>query len=102
MKTYNSQTTISWKDISGTKGDLFANHPEPFDIALPQDWLNDFSNWCKTEVFHKNVTYNMIRETVIWSYVDGAMGSPVTCCTEVLEAYKKYRRDKNRQLYGKE
>jgi hypothetical protein len=94
MKTYNPQTTIPWSEIDGTKGDLFANHPEPFDFALPQGWLNEFSDWCK--IFRKDVTYDMIRTTVIWSYVDGVIGTPVTCCTEVLEAHKRYRKQANR------
>ena len=75
------------------KGDSFANlEGGSFDWALPQDWLNDFANWCKTSRLCKDVTYDMIRSTTVWHYPASGNSEPVTCCREVYLAYTQYER----------
>ena len=55
-----------------------------FDYALPQQWLNDFTGFCKEN--HTQVTYDLIRSTCVWGYGTGVQG-PVTACYEVMAAY---------------
>jgi len=84
MLTYNAWDL---EDLSGTKESCFNGYDESFDYSLPQDWLNQFSDWCKK--YRPKVTYQIILSTVVWAYPEGScMGQPVTCCHQVAEAFK--------------
>ena len=72
-----------------TKGDCFEG-VKNIDYALPQDWLNDFSNWCKSRQRYQHVTYDMILSTTVWSY---PTNQPMTCCAEVHWAYSRHQRE---------
>ena len=72
------------------KWELFQND-KSFDFALPQEWLNEFAAWCQVNG-RKEVTYDLIRSTTVWSYVnDKFAGRPLFKCKEVYFAYKAYK-----------
>lgn len=71
-----------------TKAELFEQHVRPFDFALPQEWLNAFANWCKTQA--PNLTYRLITSTTVWSYAVSSTGIPLSACREVAEALRDY------------
>lgn len=72
-----------------TKGELFAelrkDTAHEFDYALPQDWLDAFSEFCK--VNDPKITYHLILGTTVWVYPESA---PLTRCTEVDKALDVY------------
>lgn len=85
MKTISTKTLES---MHVTKGELFASVKNTFDYAIPQDWLNNFADYCET--WNKNITYDLIRSTVVWEYPkDSIFGRPLFACTEVKKAYIK-------------
>ena len=53
-----------------------------FDYALPQDWLNDFSEYSR-------FNYNFILHTTFWCY-DFIYGKPVSACTAINKEIEKY------------
>jgi hypothetical protein len=79
-------------NIRKTKKELFEQLADEFDYTLPQDWLNDFADWCV--VNYPNVTYDLIRSTTVWSYAQGnyISGFPVTVSKEVDTALQSFRR----------
>ena len=78
------------------KGECFDNYDcDNFDYALPQDWLNDFANWCRDNRMlcgDTSLTYDLIRSTIIWIYPEN---EPCTCCHEVYLAFQKYESSNN-------
>lgn len=58
-----------------------------FDFALPQSWLNDFAHWCRSWDKWNDIDYDLIRSTTVWT--DEEM---ITCCVEVMQAYRDYRK----------
>jgi len=74
-----------------SKQECFANLGKTFDYALPQDWLNDFSDWCKCHPMRSFVvTYDAISSTTVWIYPESM---PATCCSEVYYTYCRYVED---------
>lgn len=69
-----------------TKFDLFRPTPEGYDYALPQQWLNEFSQWCKDN--GESVTYDGIRSTTCW---DCNQWKPAFAVKEVRQAYLKFK-----------
>ena len=66
-----------------TKSDLFKNEPEPFDMALPQVWLDSF---CERH----NINNVLVVCTTVWSYSGSLIrGEPVTKCKEVQRCIEK-------------
>lgn len=47
-----------------------------FDYALPQNWLNEFTDT-------HNLDYNLVRSTTFYVYDDFIKGYPVSGCYEV-------------------
>lgn len=76
-----------------TKGELFKGLEGVFDYALPQGWLDHFSEWCKVNA--PRLTYGWITFTTVWSYGKGdLLGGPVSACNEVHTAIVEfYRRE---------
>lgn len=70
-----------------SKGELFKDMEKikTFDYTLPQEWLNNFSLWCKMSDF--NINYELIRSTTVWLYPEN---KPVSMCTEVQEQIDKW------------
>ena len=87
--------TISLETLESmhvTKGELFKGVKCTFDYALPQDWLDDFSTFCKST--GDIVTYDLIRSTTVWAYPKNGKyslyGLPLIACTEVYNQYINY------------
>lgn len=82
----------TWKEIEKmnvTKEELFKNENIKFDYSLPQDWLNDFSNFC--EKYGIKISYDMISGTTVWGYTDeNYYGFPIFACVEVYTEYMVY------------
>lgn len=82
-----SYETLNQMRVS--KGELFQDCKFTFDYALPQDWLNDFAEWCNK--YHPIITYHLIASTTVWAYPKGLFyGLPVSVCSEVHNAYVTY------------
>ena len=82
------------KQIKGqSKGETFDQCPFTFDYALPQQWLDEFADWCSDNGL-ENITYHLILGTTVWGYPEThrTFGCPVTCCCEVLEAMERWQR----------
>ena len=77
--------------LSVSKYDLFGGSDMPlhYDHALPQQWLNDFSNWLKNE--GSDITYDLIRSTTVW---DCKENKPISMCYEVSNAWQDYKGSK--------
>ena len=88
MLTYCPQTIAQLTNLRASKGELFAKYPDTVDYALPQNWLNDFADFCRSR-FPK-VTYDLIRSTTVWAYPQNGYHGPVTCCREVMDAFKAW------------
>lgn len=84
MYRHNAKTFATIASLRQCKLELFDDIQGTVDYALPQGWLNDFADWCKSK--RPDVTYEMIRSTTCWWYC-GQFRGPVTCCDEVAEAY---------------
>ena len=81
---------IKAEDLKGTKADLFQDlvaEGVTFDYALPQVWLNEFSDWCRRH--YPSVTYGLILTTTVWGYGEKRQG-PIFRCREVFEAYSRW------------
>lgn len=77
-----------------SKEELFRDSTFSFDYSLPQDWLNEFSLWCKTFNIPE-MSYDVILSTTIWAFTEkNYYGFPVFGCLEVYEAYLSYLRNK--------
>lgn len=85
MRTHNPKTIRELKAMNAYKADLFKDMDGAFDYAMPQGWLDSFSDWCKQA--DPTITYELIRSTTVWAYQD-SIGRPVTCCKEVASAYR--------------
>ena len=90
FKTY-TVAQLKSTPILTTKEDLFSSIDGVFDYALPQIWLNNFSEWCEKQGAH-HLTYDLIRSTTVWSYTKPmpTHGRPVSACREVAEAIRDY------------
>ena len=83
MKAYCPQPFANLWQLNLSKLDYFKKYDESFDSALPQQWLDAFAD-------HSNdITYHQIVSTTVWAYESDYTG-PVTCCTEVLEAFQRW------------
>lgn len=71
-----------------TKNDIFEFCDFTFDYALPQIWLNSFSNWCKK--YHEEITYDLIASTTIFAKSKDGVWNPIFGCTEVMWVYLEY------------
>lgn len=81
------------KEKRMSKEEMFKNGNFSFDYSLPQDWLNEFSDWCKK--FKSELTYDIILSTTIWAFTPtNFYGFPVFGCLEVYEEYLVYLRNK--------
>ena len=79
------------KALNISKGEAFDNLGHPYDAALPQDWLNDFADWCCNNPDRaRGVDYDRIRSTTVWGYGDETSG-PITCCREVAYAHRRWQ-----------
>lgn len=80
-----------------TKGDIFEYCNFSFDYNVPQDWLNEFSDWCK--VYQPEITYDLILSTTVWAFPKGNhFGNPIFGCVEVMWAYISYMSDVARKM----
>lgn len=62
------------------------------DPAVPQTWLDDFTEWCKKN--RPEITYHLIASTTCWDHtVEPVMGRPLTICTEVQEALEAWNNE---------
>lgn len=87
MRMHNMHSSAALTARHLSKQEIFEDCPATYDFALPQNWLNDFSEWC--ECHFRGVTYDLIRSTCVWVYPERyACGEPMTCCLEVLKAYE--------------
>jgi hypothetical protein len=70
-----------------SKDKLFKNlmKVKTFDFALPQEWLDNFSNRHQCKL--KGITYELIRSTTVWVYPES---KPLSLCTEVQEQIDLY------------
>jgi hypothetical protein len=70
-----------------SKGELFQDlmKVKTFDFALPQEWLDNFSNRHQCKL--KGITYELIRSTTVWTYPES---KPLSLCTEVQEQIDLY------------
>ncbi len=93
MLTFNEKTLAQLEATPVTKGEVFADFPHTYDTALPQGWLDAFADWCKgyPGIAMSRVTYHLILSTTVWAYPKQGLCGPVTCCTEVLRAWNRYR-----------
>ena len=81
------------KEKRMSKEELFEGNNFFFDYSLPQDWLNEFSDWCKK--YRLELTYDVILSTTIWAFTTiNHFGFPVFGCLEVHEEYFIYLRNK--------
>jgi hypothetical protein len=81
------------KEKRMSKEELFKGINFSFDHSLPQDWLDEFSNWCK--IYYPEITYDIILSTTIWAYTQNNFyGFPVFGCLEVCEKHFYYLRNK--------
>lgn len=69
------------EEMHVSKGELIklADIPEPFDYALPQEWLNTF-------VEATGLDYHLVRSTTVCCYGEGVVGHIVSACKEVQDA----------------
>jgi len=105
-KIVESKSVLTLKQLQSlemSKEECFENViGGSFDYALPQQWLNEFADWCKanSQKLHKDksgcsrVTYDVIASTTVWHYPPYTEGNsgPLTCCAEVYYAYLRYDR----------
>jgi len=87
MKTITLETLES---MQVSKGKLFESVKDTFDYSLPQDWLNDFSQYCNLHQSIKSIenAYHIILSTTVWVYPkNNYFGKPLFACTEVKKAY---------------
>ena len=94
MRTHNLMTLAQLSEKPRSKQEVFEGLEGSFDYAMPQGWLNEFSDWCKTHQFYwiQDVTYDLIRSTTVWHYKPerDSMGRPCTCSLEVAKAYLQF------------
>ena len=92
MRTHNLMTLAQLSEKPRSKQEVFEGLEGSFDYAMPQGWLNGFSDWCKTHC--PEVTYDLIRSTTVWHYKPerDSMGRPCTCSLEVARAYLEMER----------
>jgi len=88
MKVY---TLKELKESGISKRELTKDIKFTFDYAVPQPWLDDFSDWCKLN--HPELDYHTILFSVVWGYPKNKFwgGLPIFFCKEVLNAYREYR-----------
>ena len=88
MIGYHPQTASTLAKTRQSKQEAFDGLADCFDYALPQGWLDSFSEWCK---FHRpSVSYDMIRSCTVWGH--GRERGPITCCSDVLDAWNAWNR----------
>ena len=77
------------KEERMSKEELFDGSNFSFDYSMPQDWLNDFSDWCKK--YQPEISYDLIHSTTVWAYTGKHYyGFPVFECIEVYITYLQY------------
>lgn len=81
---------ISKQDLFG-RVNLEDSYCKSFDYALPQGWLDAFTEFCKQHF--TQVTYDLIRGTCVWGYGRGS--GPITGCYEVMAAHGLWEADCN-------
>ena len=86
MRAFKTRTAEKIKEMRISKADLFEG-VESIDFALPQEWLNEFSDWVERKTGNK--AYDLIRSTTVWKY-SGILGSPMTRCEEVYQWWKQW------------
>ena len=91
MRRFNDLTIPELQDMRISKGELFFDLKGSFDYALPQEWLERFSDWCSINFV--DVTYDLIRGTTVTAYSDSGYCEFVTRCTEVFDAYEMWLDD---------
>jgi len=76
--------------MNTTKGDLFKKLEKSgkvFDYALPQGWLNVFSEYAEKT----GLTYHFILSTTVWVYPESM---PFSICQEVQQLIDEYMNKK--------
>jgi hypothetical protein len=87
---YKCYPVSELNSLNKTKSQIFQEIGFSFDCVLPQNWLDDFSEWCKLN--HRELTYHLILSTTVWAYPPKFFnGLPISCCKEVTSAYKEYK-----------
>ena len=88
MKVY---TLKELKESGISKRELTKDIKFTFDYAVPQPWLDDFSEWCKLN--HPELNYHTILFSVVWGYPEKLRfcGLPIFFCKEVLNAHREYQ-----------
>ena len=84
---FNAKSIDELESSPMSKGEAFSSLDATFDTALDNDWLKSFSSFCSK--YWPQVTYSVIRGTTVTAY--SKINDHVTCCKEVLEAYKDYQ-----------
>ena len=93
----NKQGRKYSKTTNATKGELFKELDCVHDFALPQQWLDDFTDFItnrenvskfNTSAYREEI-YNLIRSTTVWAYPTdcSTSGCPITVSIEVYDSF---------------
>ena len=92
MNQYNLAGIDELEEMQISKAEFFEGLQIDYDFALPQNWLNAFSDWCAKNC--PDVSYSMIRSTTVWGYperdCDSFLPGPIFACSEVFDAFRLY------------
>ena len=94
MRIHEVKSAAELKSLRLSKDEAFAGLSDTFDYAMPQNWLNEFADFCIDR--DSVVSYDLIRSTTVWAYPaigSGLQSGPVTCCEEVYSAHKEWLAD---------
>jgi|TARA_R110002096_G_scaffold321278_4_gene515373 hypothetical protein len=99
MRVFKGRSADKLKSLRLSKEEAFSGLSDTFDYALPQNWLNDFADFCIES--DSVVSYDLIRSTTVWEYPvmrpirflgSYSQSGPVTCCEEVYSAHEEWVR----------